>query len=201
MELRDIPFAPAYKVSQCGTVVYSTIKGRNLTLSEQYIKGKPAGYMYVTLSIGEFNRVAKRIGVHRLVAITWIGEQPDNKPWINHKDGVKGNNHADNLEWCTISENIQHAFDTGLRTMPTGIGHWRHGAKTSKDTKKKMRIAKLGTNHPKFTGWYVIDGVRYATSYQAATALGTSATQVHIACKKKPNKHPNCYFEDEKSGI
>lgn len=52
--------------------------------------------------------------VHRIIALSWI-ENPENKPYINHKDGNRKNNNKDNLEWATKAENNQHAYDTGLR--------------------------------------------------------------------------------------
>lgn len=55
----------------------------------------------------------KRCQVHRLIAQAYI-PNPENKPQINHKDGNPLNNHIDNLEWVTQSENMQHAQEAGM---------------------------------------------------------------------------------------
>lgn len=68
------------------------------------------GYHQISLSI---NKKQKSYRVHRLVALTFL-ENPDNKPQVNHKDGIKSNNLLDNLEWATALENNVHAYDTGL---------------------------------------------------------------------------------------
>ena len=75
------------------------------------------GYYVVRLTK---NGKYKNIGVHRLVAQAFI-PNPDNLPQVNHKDGNKQNNCVENLEWCTSSYNVKHAFDTGLKTQKKGI--------------------------------------------------------------------------------
>lgn len=59
------------------------------------------------------NGVPKRVSVHRLVAIAFI-PNPDNKETVNHIDGNPKNNHVDNLEWMSVSDNIRHGFKNGL---------------------------------------------------------------------------------------
>lgn len=69
------------------------------------------GYHYVVLCRG---KEKKWYRVHRLVAIAFI-PNPENKPEVNHDDGNKDHNYADNLTWMTPSENLRHAYATFLR--------------------------------------------------------------------------------------
>lgn len=77
------------------------------------------GYSMVNLS----NKCITKIkSVHRLVALHFI-PNPQGKPQTNHKDGNKQNNHIDNLEWVTPSENQLHAFVSGLNKQKKGLNH------------------------------------------------------------------------------
>jgi hypothetical protein len=70
------------------------------------------GYALVKLCS---NGKAKEMKVHRLVAEAFLNT-PE-KDQVNHKDGNKLNNSVENLEWCTGSENMQHAYDNGLHSL------------------------------------------------------------------------------------
>ncbi len=93
-------------------VVYSTPGLRKLGLSK-HIEDV---YYTICLSTGS-NPVSAK--VHRLVAFAFI-PNPQNLPWINHKDANKLNNHVDNLEWCTPLQNSQHAVGLGLMNPKKG---------------------------------------------------------------------------------
>lgn len=61
--------------------------------------------------------------VHRLVATTFI-DNPLNKPEVNHKNGIKIDNRAENLEWVTAKEQMQHAYQTKLCYGAMGENSW-----------------------------------------------------------------------------
>lgn len=69
------------------------------------------GYLNIVLYDREGDR--KNYKVHRLVALTFIFNIDDEKDKVNHKDGVRNNNHVSNLEWATTQENSIHSVTEG----------------------------------------------------------------------------------------
>src|SRR6478672_3937743 len=63
---------------------------------------------YIVTSLTKFG-LKKRIYFHRIFAAAFI-PNPENKPFVNHINGIKNDNRPENLEWCTQKENVQHAF-------------------------------------------------------------------------------------------
>jgi len=111
---------PNYSISNKGKLISYTTSEDGQLLKPQ----KDAmGYRHVRLYDGTDKRGRYKNGdkkpklekMHRLVAQHFL-PQPDGNVYmeVNHKDGNKENNDVTNLEWMTRSENIQHAWDTGL---------------------------------------------------------------------------------------
>lgn len=102
---------PNYLISEQGEV-FSLLSNKFLTPC----LNKRKGYYQVTLYKAGYK---EKFLVHVLVAEAYI-PNPLNKPFVNHKNGVKTDNSVENLEWVTHKENMQHAFTNNLVINPAG---------------------------------------------------------------------------------
>lgn len=97
-----------YEVSNFGRI--RPVRNIDLILKPS-LNGSGYSQVFLRNNKGKSNR-----RIHREVAMAFI-PNPENKPCVNHKDGDKLNNHANNLEWCTHSENTKHAIKMGLMVI------------------------------------------------------------------------------------
>ena len=88
-----------YTISDSGIVF-------NLETKHTLVPKNNNGYKQVNLC---YNGLRKTFNVHRLVAIAFI-DNPNNKPCVNHKNGIRHDNNSENLEWVTYKENAVHAY-------------------------------------------------------------------------------------------
>ena len=119
-------FNGLYEVSDLGNIMSFKFKDPALLK----LSNKKTGYLYVDLC---FFGKCKTFTVHRLVAINFIPNH-ENKPQVNHINGIKTDNRLCNLEWVTSSENSIHALKLGLSKKPPNhmisrIGKKHHGSK------------------------------------------------------------------------
>ncbi len=132
--MRLIERNPNYSIDEFGNVYSKPRAGTKGGL----VKPMTSKTGYYTVMLGSDRRPVK---VHRLVAQTYV-PNPEGKPFVNHIDGNKLNNHVSNLEWCTSKENILHAHLNGLMSPLRGESH--QDAKLTDGDVKWIRANYIG---------------------------------------------------------
>lgn len=120
-----IGYEGCYEVSDFGNVrscdrIITHVNGYSSNRKGKTLRPAVSRDGYLQVALSKNNRLMSYM-VHRLVGLAFI-PNPENKYTVNHKDGVKSNCRADNLEWATKSEQVIHALSHNLRIMPNVWG-------------------------------------------------------------------------------
>lgn len=113
-----IDFAQEYRIDENGHI-YSPWRGWK-EMSQHINNGYKELYLYLV------DGRRKCFKVHRLLMETYSPIENSKELQVNHIDGNKANNNINNLEWCTRSENLKHAFRIGLEQSPKGEKNYFH---------------------------------------------------------------------------
>ena len=120
---KDVPeWELSYQISSLGRL---KSKDRMVTRGSGLMKIKGRLFRYVIdngykrVSLSGYGKSRKEY-IHRIICFAFI-PNPDSKPEVNHKNGIKLDSRLMNLEWVTKTENLQHSYDTGLHP-PKGPG-------------------------------------------------------------------------------
>lgn len=138
-----------YQVSNLGNVkrlkgIRNYVDGRSYKYKEEIMNFDYSTPGYKRYCFTKNKKTLKR-EVHRFLAIAFI-PNPENKPQVNHINGIKTDNRVENLEWVTARENLMHATRTGLRR--NARSHKIHTCKINEFT--ILAIRRLHRINPEF---------------------------------------------------
>ena len=126
-----------YEVSNLGRIKSLTRKSTDdKTYRGKVLKPSVDSYGYLLVGLYHGNAIQSKQKIHRLVAKAFL-TNPEQKPQVNHKDGVKSNNLLSNLEWVTALENSHHSFSSGLKKAC--IGENSHFSKLTENEAKEIK--------------------------------------------------------------
>lgn len=177
-----IGFENSYQVSSYGRI--KSLK-RHWKLKETLLSLQKSIHGYLGVRLGKGASNYKEHKVHRLVAIHFI-DNPNNYKEVNHIDGNKENNHHSNLEWCSRSYNMKHAFHNKLASISD-----EQRLIMSKNAKR--RIGFSSTNGKKVIN--IQTNEIYPTAILAAKSINMKVvTLVAMLNGRNPNKTNLKYF-------
>jgi len=143
-------YGTRYEVSDKGNLRITTKSGTKVR-SGSYHKQMHTTYVKASLSNNGNNYT---VHMHRLVAEAFI-PNPNNKPFVNHKDKDGTNNTVENLEWVTHAENMQHSADN------QNLNVRAQSAKTKTHTVQANMFEQYMTHIGEDIGGRTIIGVQY----------------------------------------
>ncbi len=106
----EIKNFPNYFVNELGQVKSGPKKTRK---GFRLLKPMNENTNYTTVDLCKDGKIVRKL-IHRIVAEAFL-PNPENKPQVNHINGIKSDNRLENLEWVTRSENQLHSIRIGLR--------------------------------------------------------------------------------------
>lgn len=114
LELFDGAYIMVFSDGRIKTLNHNTKRsnGKLDNRKGKFLKPAKDKYGYLRITVSK-NKKRKSFFVHRLVAKAFI-PNPENKPTVNHKNGIKTDNRIENLEWATYQEQKKHAIENNL---------------------------------------------------------------------------------------
>lgn len=151
-EWRPVTGAP-YEVSSLGRMRRTgRAKGARVGRDVKGWIAKTTGYVMVNFPPRPGKR-APIIELHRLICETFHGPAPSPRHEVRHRDGVKLNLRADNLEWGTRRENMHDKWRHGTMRSGERAGQAKLTDAQVRDLRREHQAAMVGRKHNAPYGW------------------------------------------------